>query len=127
MIKHIIEILKADHAKNHPDRRSYLGSVEEILVKISTGYKLNRYGDTVFLWRDLPNAGVEFHCYNAAPASELVSAVLEFFQHCRERSTQWCWTAYQHPVISEMFKQNYPHDRLTIEKTETGFEATMRL
>lgn len=104
-------------------------SVEEILTKITQGYLLYREDKTVILYRFLGSVGdgAEYHCYNAGSGSELAEAVLGFMDFVKHTGISWCVTPYENPVITELFLANIPADKLSIQETQTGFEATVRL
>jgi len=125
----IVEILQRDHDRNHSDSKDFLVSVDEILEKTVEGYRLARKTKTVILHRPVGGLGegIEFHCYNAGSGQELASAVLELFEECKQAGATWAMTPYENPKINELFIANIPADRLTIVKTERGFEATTRL
>lgn len=125
----IVEILQRDHDRNHSDSENFLVSVNEILEKTVEGYRLARKKTTVILYKATGSVGegIEFHCYNGGTGSELASAVLEFFEDCRQAGATWTQTPYKNPVINKLFETNIPADRLTIVATVNGFEATTRL
>jgi hypothetical protein len=125
----IVEILQRDHDRNHADSENFLVSVEEILEKTVEGYRLAKKRNTVILHKPVGGLGegIEFHCYNAGTGLELATNVLEFFEDCRQAGATWAITPYENPVINKLFEMSIPADRLTIVKTERGFEATTRL
>lgn len=124
-----LQILHHDHVKNHTDSEHFLVSVEEILDRVITGYRLTQFDKTMIIYREqgAQGEGMEFHCYNAGTGQELAQAVLEFFDRCSEQGLSWAWTPYQSSRVTALFEQHIPTERLTVVKTETGYEATVRL
>jgi hypothetical protein len=124
-----IEILHHDHVKNHTDSQHFLISVDEILDRVITGYKLAKFDKTMIIHREQGSMGegMEFHCYNAGTGDELAVAVVTFLDQLREQGLSWAWTPYQNSKINMLLEKYIPTERLTVVKTETGYEATVRL
>ena len=124
-----LEILHYDHLKNHTDSQHFLISVEEILERVLMGYTLSKFDKTMIIHRlqGAQGEGIEFHCYNAGTGQELAQAVLEFFEQSRDRGLTWATTPYKNDKITVLFRQHIPTERLSVAKTETGYEATVRL
>lgn len=124
-----LEILSHDHAKNHQDSDHFLQSLEEILTKVTEGYRVNKYDKVLIIHRatGAQGEGCEFHCYNAGTAQELAQTVLAFMQELREQGYHWAATPYQNPRITELFKQHIASDHLTITGIPEGILATVRL
>jgi hypothetical protein len=127
-----LEILSHDHNKNHADSANFLVSVEEILDQIILGSKLSQYDQTLIIWKPIGviGDGVEFHCYNAGNGITLAETVVKFLNERRDDGYKWAQTPYANPKITELFKQYYSPDVLSIIETgpETlGLLAQVRL
>jgi hypothetical protein len=124
-----LQILHADHNKNHADSHHFLISVEEILELVIEGYRLAKFDKTMIIHRELGSVGdgMEFHCYNAGTGDELAHTVLEFLEQCRQQGLSWAWTPYKSPQVTALLRQYIPTERLTVAETDIGYEATVRL
>lgn len=125
----LVELLHHDHTVNHTSSQSFLTSVEEILNKVIAGYQLSRFNNTVIIHKPTGavGEGVEFHCYNAEPGTQLAQNVLTFLAQCREQGSAWAETPYQNKRITELFQQHIPATDLTIAEIPAGYLATVRL
>lgn len=123
------EILYQDWQRNHPESTSLMPSLEEILSRLIDGWSIDRYGDTLILYKitGALGQGIEFHCYNGASGEELATNVLAFMESARQGGYEWCSTPYTSPRVKQLFEANIDATNLITYEADGQYITTVTL
>lgn len=120
-----LEILIADHAKNHSGR-AY--SVEDQLRQIAAAklppLSISAHGDCLFLWRVDGPYSVEFHSIVGSDGRALTRDLAAFLKDMAE-TFAFATTFYDNPKINALVQfMNFPGE---VAKIDDGRDRTYRL
>ncbi len=119
------EIVEKDLEKNYKGRGITLSDAAlSFKERVDQGEKPYRAGNTIFMTKDLGDAGVEWHTINPEPSAQLVKNVTAYFLRLRDEGYKYATTYYDNPKINELITQTiFP---AKIERVNEGEDRTYR-
>ena len=119
------EILEIDVQQNQPDYMTVPKAIGFINKMLSQGSKMVRQGDTLILFKNIGNSTAEFHSFSADKPTEYLKNMKKFSEMLKKMGFEFATTEYENPKLYKVFK--ICGFDATIEKTDNGYKALVRL
>lgn len=126
----IEQIIRADVEKNHSGTGvTYERMMNMLNRTLREGFRLVRAGNTLFLFKDAPQNGVEFHAINPESGDKLIENTAQFGKKMKAEGKIYLLAYFDNPKIVELVERG-PFES-HVEKVDLGpnrtYRAIMRL
>lgn len=119
------QIIRGDVEKNHTGTGvTYEQMVNALNRHVAEGSRIMRIDNTLFLFKDAPQNGVEFHAINPESGDKLLESALKFAQEMKIEGKTYLVAYFDNPKLIDIIESG-PYET-HVEQVDLGPNRTYR-